>query len=152
MSTKSDIRRVSIPTAGGNSLDVFYNPEKNLLVIDLTQKNGKGGNEIIRMTLKVNEKSMLRHCEKETVLDVDNVRESALYKGMTAFRACEIAEGFGSGEEATYEQKCAAWQYLIDTRLAWTLQGFYGRTAKMLIDTEQCLPPVNIQSAKSINL
>ena len=145
MSTKSDIKRVSVPTAEGNSLDVFYNPENNLLVIDLTHKSGKGGNEIIRMTL--DEKSMLRHCEKETILDVDNVRESALYKGMTAFRACEIAEGHGSNGE-----QCAAWQYLIDTGLAWTLQGFYGRTAKMLIDTEQCLPPVNIQSAKSINL
>ena len=36
------------------------------------------------------------------------------------------------------EEETAAWQYLIDTGLAWKLQGFFGRTAKRLIDDGTC--------------
>lgn len=35
-------------------------------------------------------------------------------------------------------EETAAWQYLIDTGLAWRLQGMFGRTAKRLIDDGIC--------------
>lgn len=39
---------------------------------------------------------------------------------------------------ADYEEERAAWQHLIDTGIVWQLQGWYGRTAKRLIDEEIC--------------
>jgi hypothetical protein len=42
-----------------------------------------------------------------------------------------IAEGVEEADEAT---TLAAWQHLVDTGLAWRLQGFFGRTAQRLID------------------
>ena len=39
---------------------------------------------------------------------------------------------------ADNEEETAAWQYLIDTGLAWRLQGWFGRTAKNLIDGGYC--------------
>lgn len=53
---------------------------------------------------------------------------------MTDYLACAIAEGFCEGENATEEQQIEAWQYLHDTRLAYSLQGWYGRTATKLIE------------------
>lgn len=50
---------------------------------------------------------------------------------MTKFDAVMIAEGV---EDATEEKQIEAWQYLVDTGLAWDLQGWFGRTAKVLID------------------
>tara|TARA_Y100001973_G_scaffold106780_1_gene187550 strand:+ start:6618 stop:6797 length:180 start_codon:yes stop_codon:yes gene_type:complete len=55
---------------------------------------------------------------------------------MTDYRAIAIAEGF---EEAdTVQEIVAAWQHLIDTGLAWKLQGFFGRTAQRLINEGVC--------------
>lgn len=57
---------------------------------------------------------------------------------MTNYMAVAIAEGFCEGENATKEQQIEAWQHLIDTGLCWTLQGWFGRTAKALIEQGIC--------------
>ena len=53
---------------------------------------------------------------------------------MTPYLATAIAEGFCEGEGATREQQIEAWQYLHDTGHAYKLQGWYGRTARDLIN------------------
>lgn len=55
---------------------------------------------------------------------------------MDNFTAVGIAEGFIDCE--TYEKRVEAWQHLIDTGLAWSLQGFFGRTATQLIREGIC--------------
>ena len=49
---------------------------------------------------------------------------------MNTFDAIMIAENGGDTEEETLH----AWQVLVDTGLAWTLQGSFGRTAMTLIE------------------
>ena len=51
------IQRINITTKAGNTLQLFYNPENNLIVVDLA--NEKGGNELLRKTL--DEKKLLAH-------------------------------------------------------------------------------------------
>jgi hypothetical protein len=58
---------------------------------------------------------------------------------MTNYEACAAIEGF-DGEDHTEEEIIDAFQYLIDTGAAFTLQGFYGRTAAALINSGQCHP------------
>lgn len=55
---------------------------------------------------------------------------------MDYFNAVGIAEGFM--EVSSEEQVIEAWQYLIDTGLAWQLQGWFGRTASALISQGIC--------------
>ena len=57
---------------------------------------------------------------------------------MTNYEAVSIAEGFCEGENATREQQIEAWQHLIDTGLAWTLPGWFGRNAQSLIEQGIC--------------
>jgi hypothetical protein len=57
---------------------------------------------------------------------------------MDTFEAIMIAEGV---EPATNDERQAAWQHLIDTGVCWNLQGYFGRTAKRLIDEGICSPP-----------
>lgn len=58
---------------------------------------------------------------------------------MSNYKAIGIAEGF---EEPEYpEQYIEAWQKLIDTGLAWSLQGWFGRRAMELIEDGHCTPP-----------
>lgn len=55
---------------------------------------------------------------------------------MSDYRAVALAEGF---EEAQDEDEViSAWQHLINTGLAWRLQGFFGRQARALIDNGIC--------------
>lgn len=56
------------------------------------------------------------------------------YKKMNPYLATSIAEGFDGGEDATNEEIIAAWQYLHDTRLAYQLQGWFGRQAVNMIE------------------
>ena len=50
---------------------------------------------------------------------------------MNNYEAVGLAEGFIEGTE---KEQINAWQYLVDTGMAWTLQGWFGRTAQMLIN------------------
>lgn len=59
---------------------------------------------------------------------------SEFYKSLTPYMASAIAEGFCEGENATRDQQIDAWQYLHDTRRAYSLQGWYGRMAVHLIE------------------
>ena len=51
---------------------------------------------------------------------------------MTPYRAVGIADGFIQVE--TEQEVLEAWQYLVDTDMAWTLQGSFGRMAQHLIN------------------
>jgi len=51
---------------------------------------------------------------------------------MDDYTATMIAEGVE--ESDTEEQFLEAWQHLVDTGLAWKLQGWFGRNAAAMID------------------
>ena len=59
------------------------------------------------------------------------------------FTACGIIEEFVDIPEGVdeYTANVQAWQYLIDSGHAWTLQGWYGRNAHALIQEGICQPP-----------
>lgn len=57
------------------------------------------------------------------------------------FTAIGIAEGFIEEEDKT--RILAAWQYLVDTGLAWRLQGKFGRQANTMIEQGLIKPAGN---------
>ena len=71
---------------------------------------------------------------------------------MNRYDAVGIAEGFVENPGETPEEReayaIAAWQYLIDTGLAWTLQGWFGRTAHHLIEEGICTPPATPEAGE----
>ena len=59
---------------------------------------------------------------------------------MDVFTAAMIAEGADGYEAESEEQYLEAWQFLIDTSVVWSLQGWFGRTAMDLINAGKCTP------------
>ena len=57
---------------------------------------------------------------------------------MTTYRAIMIAEGEKNSSKSEWLQ---AWQYLIDTEICWSLQGWYGRQAQRLLENGECKYP-----------
>jgi hypothetical protein len=61
-----------------------------------------------------------------------NIRNTKLYKKMDNYTATGIAEGFI--EASSEKEVITAWQKLHDTKLAYSLQGWFGRTTTELIN------------------
>lgn len=61
----------------------------------------------------------------------EKIQKTDFYKTLTPYLATGLAEGF---EKGTQDQIQAAWQYLHDSRLAYQLQGRFGRIATSLIE------------------
>ena len=55
---------------------------------------------------------------------------------MDMMKAMDIAEG--SEEPKNKKELIKAWQLLIDTKMVWQLQGYYGRVARELIERGVC--------------
>lgn len=70
---------------------------------------------------------------------MENLRENDFYKNLSTYDAIAIAEGFSDEDNDEIEIRCA-WQYIIDKKLYLQLQGWFGRTAKILIENGVCLP------------
>ena len=73
----------------------------------------------------------------------NNQQKLNLFVVSDVYTACGIIEEFVDIPDGvdTYTANVQAWQYLIDSGHAWTLQGWYGRTAMSLIDDGICTPP-----------
>jgi len=98
------------------------------------KKNGATGPEAALIA----EKEKSRTYKKLTGTDLPGFKTEATMKPLSNYDAVGLAEGFVEG---TDDQRIQAWQQLIDTGLAWQLQGGFGRTAVSLIESGICSPP-----------
>ena len=57
------------------------------------------------------------------------------FDSFSAAMTVEGACGYEASDEDTYIRAC---QFLIDTGLAWSLQGFFGRTCRDMIESGYC--------------
>lgn len=65
-----------------------------------------------------------------------NYRKTKLYKSMSSYDAVGLAEGFVEPSTKDPETEIlTAWQKLHDTRQAYSLQGWFGRTAQSLVES-----------------
>jgi len=62
---------------------------------------------------------------------------------MNSFTAIEIINNDQGRTDITQEEICAAHQHLVDTGLAWQLEGAIGRTAATLIELGYIEPNTN---------
>ncbi len=69
---------------------------------------------------------------------------------MFNFTATMIVEGQWdmAGVEPSEEKFIEAAQHLIDTGLAWQLQGFFGRTCSALIEQGHCSAPGDMEGGE----
>ena len=65
----------------------------------------------------------------------DNKPQNLLFPRIMCLSDAIICIEEHEGDQAMYIE---AWQYLIDTGYAWTLQGWYGRTAMRMIEEGTC--------------
>ena len=73
----------------------------------------------------------------------NNQKKLNFFTVSDVYTACGIIEEFVDIPDGvdTYTANVQAWQYLIDSGHAWTLQGWYGRTARDLIEQGICTHP-----------
>ena len=95
--------------------------------------NGSSGPEAARIT-EIEKNNTYRTL---TGNNIPGFQEEATV-GLSNHDAIGLAEGFVQGSD---EERIRAWQHLIDTGLAWQLQGSFGRTAMNLIESGICSPP-----------
>ena len=72
------------------------------------------------------------HSIQAAAFTAENKPGPARPEPMTDYRATALAEGFETTDDP--EEVRAAWQHLVDTGLAYRLQGWFGRTAERLIE------------------
>ena len=75
--------------------------------------------------------------------DENNQNKLNFFTVSDVYTACGIIEEFVEIPTYVdaYEANVQAWQYLIDSGHAWTLQGWYGRNAHALIQDGVCKLP-----------
>ena len=68
---------------------------------------------------------------------------------MSRFRAIGLAEGYFEGTE---DEVIEAWQVLVDSGLAWELQGWFGRQAVRLLQAGTISAPEGLPAGIQLQL